>query len=142
VLLYAVRHCEKDEGDDPGLTKEGQERAEALAEVMAEVPLAAIYATEYRRTQETVAPTAEAQGLDVSIDIDPEGELAAHLLTTHPGEVVLHAGHSFTLPDLFTALELDEVEGFEGVDGYGQLWIITADAAGGRSVEMSHFGEK
>jgi len=138
--LYAVRHCEKDEedaSDDPGLTAEGTARAIVLAERLSEVPLGFIYATDLRRTQETVAPTAQDHGLPVEINIDPEAELAAYILQTHPGDTLLHAGHSYTLPALFLGLTAEGLT----VDGYGQLWILTGDAGGTLSVVTEHFGE-
>lgn len=142
IVIYAVRHAEKDtdseDPGDPGLTEEGLVRAEALVEVMAEVPLAAIYATEYRRTQETVAPTAAHHGLEVIIDYDPEEELAAHILATHADEVVLHAGHSNTLPDFMEALGVAELpDDYE----YGDLWILHLDTDGSVTMEESHYGE-
>ena len=51
LVAWVVRHAEKDEGHDPHLTEEGQQRAEALVPVMADVPLVAVYATDYNRTQ-------------------------------------------------------------------------------------------
>jgi phosphohistidine phosphatase SixA len=104
---------------------------------MAEVPLTAVYATEYTRTQETVQPTADDHGLEVRTDIDPEDELAAHLVASHAGETVLHAGHSFTLEDFMDALGATDAP---EVDGYGQLWILTVEG-GEVGVEMSQFGD-
>lgn len=139
IVVHAVRHAEKaDEGDDPGLTEAGLARAEALAVVMADVPLAAIYATDLLRTQQTVAPTAADHGLDVVVDLDPEEELAAWLLAQHDGETVLHAGHSYTLSDFMMALGVaDPPE----IHGYGQLWTLTVDVDGAVEVEESFFGE-
>lgn len=136
--LYATRHAEKeDEGEDPALTVEGQARAEALATRMAEVPLVAVYATDLIRTQQTVQPTATAKGLPVEIEADPEEALAARIVAEHPTDAVLHAGHSYTLPGLFYALNMDE--GY--VDGYGQLWIILGDSTGALVVNTEHVGE-
>lgn len=139
IVVHAVRHCEKAEDDeDPGLTEEGAARAEALAVLMADVPLAAIYATDLRRTQETVAPTAEAHGLPVVTELDPEEELAAWILAAHDGDTVLHAGHSYTLGDFMAALGVAEPP---SVDGYGQLWTLTVGTEGGVDVVESRFGE-
>lgn len=139
ITLYALRHAEKEEdGDDPGLTEEGQARAEALAVLMTDVPLTAVYATELQRTQLTVTPTAEDHGLDIQTDLDPEEELAMHIIATHGGETVIHCGHSYTLPDFFEALALDPEP---DVSGYGQLWIITLEADGSTSWEETTFGE-
>lgn len=137
VRVYAVRHAEKDEGDDPGLTEEGQARAQALADLLEGVPLAGVYATDLRRTQETVQPTADTHGLPVITRFDPYEELAEHILLTHPGESALHAGHSYTLPSFFVALGIADPP---DVDGYGQIWTIEVSDTG---VEWSeaHFGE-
>ena len=139
IVIHAVRHGEKEDGDDPGLTEEGAERAEALAVVMVDVPLVAIYATDLRRTQETVQPTADAHGLEIETEIDPEGELVEHLLATHADEEVLHAGHSYTLPDFFEILGLDPVP---EVSGYGQLWSITVAEDRTVTVVEGFFGEE
>ena len=138
VVIWAVRHAEKEsEGDDPGLTEEGAERAQALVEVMKEVPLVAVYATEKARTQETCAPTAEAHGLEVITSIDPEDELAAWVTTEHLGETVLHCGHSYTLFDFFDALGAEDAD---GLDGYGQIWVVTWDD-GTATTEMGQYGD-
>jgi phosphohistidine phosphatase SixA len=139
LVLYAVRHAEKEsEGEDPGLTEEGLARAEALAERMRDVPLTAIYATDLVRTQLTVAPTAEAHGLPVETSFDPEDALALHLLCTHGGDTVLHAGHSYTLPDLFDALGVtDDLD----VSGYGQLFVLRVAPDESVTAVEEHFGE-
>ncbi len=139
TVVYAVRHAEKEsEGDDPGLTEEGTARAEALADVLRPAPLVAVYATTLARTQLTVAPTAAEHGLPVITDIDAEEELAAHILATHPGETVLHAGHSYTLPSFLFAMGLPDPP---NVDGYGQLFRVHVDSNGGVTVHESRFGE-
>ncbi len=140
LVIHAVRHAEKEsEGSDPGLTAEGQARAEALAVVLADAPLAGVYATELRRTQDTVRPTADAHSLSIDTSVDPEEGLAIHLIGRHAGETVLHAGHSYTLPDFFEALGLSPVP---EVDGYGQLWTIYLSPDAAPRYEEGFFGEE
>lgn len=138
VTVYAVRHAEKDSGDDPGLTEEGLARAAALAERLAGVPLAGAFATDLRRTQETIEPTATAHGLPVITDVDPEVELAPLLLTAYAGESVVHAGHTYTLPSFFEGLG---VLSPPDVDGYGQLFIVTASSDGVATLVETTYGE-
>lgn len=138
LTVYAVRHAEKEsEGEDPGLTEAGTARAQALAERLHGVPIDAVYATELRRTQDTVRPTADAHHLPIVTDVDAEEELAAHLLAAHRGDTVLHAGHSYTLPELFDDLGFPELD----VDGYGQLWILTVPLTGAPTAVETTFGE-
>lgn len=141
IVIFAVRHAEKEsesEDGDPGLTEEGQADAEALAVLMAPEPLTAIYATDLKRTQETVQPTADDHGLPVETTIDPEEDLADWIQHHHDNETVLHAGHSYTLEDFFDALG---ATGYTEVDGYGQLWILTIDEDWSVSVTETTFGE-
>src|SRR3954465_6492698 len=52
---------------DPPLAPEGVEQAEAVARRLAGEPLAALFVTPLRRTQETAAPLAEATGLEPAV---------------------------------------------------------------------------
>ncbi len=108
VTFVVVRHAEKAAGADrdPELNPAGLARASELARRLAREPLVAVYATGYRRTQQTVAPSAAAFGLapklyaaDMSADA-----FAAQLRATHPWGTVLVAGHSNTTPDIVAAL--------------------------------------
>lgn len=64
--LYLVRHSEKQsDSNDPELTPCGEERSESLSAFFEDVPLEAVYSTNYRRTQGTALPTAQAKGLGV-----------------------------------------------------------------------------
>ena len=57
TTVVLVRHAEKElTGDDPGLTAQGSERADALAHVVGEMDVAAVYATQYARTRATALP--------------------------------------------------------------------------------------
>src|SRR4051794_15949380 len=52
---------------DPPLAPEGVEQAKAVARRLAGEPLAALFVTPLRRTQETAAPLAEATGLEPAV---------------------------------------------------------------------------
>ena len=50
--LYLVRHSEKQtDSNDPELTPCGEERSESLSVFFEDVPLQAVYSTNYQRTQ-------------------------------------------------------------------------------------------
>lgn len=67
--LTVLRHCEKagDGLSDP-LTPRGAADAERLAEVLAGEGIDAIFASPYRRSQETIAPFAARSGLELRTD--------------------------------------------------------------------------
>lgn len=140
LVVYATRHAEKwDTGADPGLTPEGQARAEALAVVLHDVPLAAVYATEWQRTQLTALPTALDHTLPVSIDLDPETELAPYLLAVDPPPTVLSVGHSYTVSDFLAGLGVREPP---VVIDYGVLWTVTVWPDGTTEVLETRYGDR
>src|ERR1700755_2106443 len=77
TTFILVRHAEKEgAGTDPVLTKEGEERAQALVRMFAKQQIDAIYSTNFNRTRNTVKPLADSKGLQV-ITYDKEPDLAA-----------------------------------------------------------------
>lgn len=114
VLVVVVRHAEKatDDPRDPALSAEGEARARALAAALAGSRLDAVYATQFKRTQQTAAPAAEAAGVDVTVrPIDGNNattyaaDLARDLRALPAGSVVLVVGHSNTVPGIVAALD-------------------------------------
>lgn len=118
LLVVLVRHAETepDGTRDPGLSASGRERAGALAQRLGRARVRAVYATEYRRTQETAAPTAAQAGLDVRVVPYGTGPLDAYAArladevrgllsdgSLRAGNVVLVVGHSNTTPALAEA---------------------------------------
>jgi phosphohistidine phosphatase SixA len=103
-----VRHAEKDpsgDSQDPRLGEAGRKRAAALARLLAPAGVSRLYASEYRRTQETLAPLAERTGKKVEIlpAGDPQRMIAA-LASLPAGTVCVVAGHSNTIPALVVKL--------------------------------------
>src|SRR5437868_13626491 len=64
-FIVIVRHAEKAANDpkDPDLSPAGRARAEMLARILLNAEITAIFATEFKRTQETAEPTAKMSGL-------------------------------------------------------------------------------
>lgn len=119
LLVIVVRHAEKaaDDARDPSLSSAGAARAEVLASRLAGLPLAAAYATPFRRTQLTAAPSASAAGIEVTVrefaSRNPDEDALAlreQLLRDHRGEAVLVVGHSNTVPAIVEALSGSEAE--------------------------------
>jgi broad specificity phosphatase PhoE len=108
ITFVLVRHAEKaDDGSkDPPLSTAGAARALALATGLRDAPLRAAYATAYRRTQATAAPSASAHSLPVTTYEAKlaAGEFADKLRHDHVDGTVLVVGHSNTIPDIAAAL--------------------------------------
>lgn len=109
--VFIVRHAEKAEQpkDDPAISAEGFARAEALAQVLAATNIQTILTTQYRRTQQTAAPTAQRFGVTPKVLTIQRGASDAHIAevvaevrkSTGPTLVV---GHSNTVAGIVAGL--------------------------------------
>ena len=133
AAIIVVRHAEKatDDPRDPSLSDAGQARAQRLAAWLADRDIAAIYATGFRRTQQTVQPAAVAHGVDVTIydAAQPARDFAAGLRATHANGTVLVAGHSNTVPAIAAALCACDVPTMDE-SVYGLAYEIRVSADG------------
>ena len=109
ATIFLVRHAERaDSGaggmaSDPSLSEAGRARAESLAAMLKDTKLMAIFTTEFKRTQETAAPTAAAQHVTATVvKADETAALVAKLKAAKGA--VLVVGHSNTVPEVMTAL--------------------------------------
>ncbi|WP_420460196.1 histidine phosphatase family protein [Neolewinella sp.] len=140
ATVILVRHAEKEPGDDPVLTAAGTTRAEQLRDMLEEVDLAAVYATDTRRTLATAAPTATAHGLDTQ-PYDPAAldQLAGTLRRNYTGKTVLVVGHSNTTPQLLNALLGSDARLSIGEEDYGNLLVASVPRSGRGTLLHLHY---
>lgn len=144
TTFYIVRHAEKtnDQHSNPPLSKFGRARAEQLRRLLDPIALSAIYATTTLRAQQTAAPTAEAQDLDIShyeIPLSNPASLrlwAANLVERHRGKNVLIVGHSNTVGKMAEAISGESVP---RVGRYSDLLIVSVGEAG-NEVRQTRYG--
>ncbi len=102
--FYVLRHFDKaDGGADPGLSAEGQRKAQALSTMFDDRPPAVIYVTNTRRARETAAPIAARLELEPRIydPRDTAGLVSDLMKEPNPALIV---GHSNTVPEIVAAL--------------------------------------
>src|SRR6059058_3927521 len=104
-VIFIVRHAEKTRAsdNDPDLSLQGQKRADSLAHILKDSQITSVFVTEFKRTQETAAPTAKAA--HVSSTMIPASDVGALVekLRALNGNVLV-VGHGNTIPDLLKAL--------------------------------------
>ena len=123
--LYLVRHAEKktDEGEDPGLTNAGEFRAHQLAEMLQYREIKRIWSTDYKRTRDTVIPTASRLKIEFNL-YDPRDLPAFARQLLKDGDNALVAGHSNTTPELTRLLCHCEVSDMDDLE-YDLLFVVT-----------------
>ena len=143
TVVYLVRHAEKVTGEnvgrDPALTAEGVARAKILAGLLAKKNITKIYSSDYIRTRDTAAPTAEMTGIDIGIYNPRHLQELAETIKSAKGHYLV-VGHSNTIPETVTALG--------GVGGspifekseYDRLYVVTILADGTVQTDLRRYG--
>lgn len=139
TVVVIVRHAEVESGTDadPGLSVDGRERAARLARMLSQAQpvrgIDAIFASELRRTQQTVIPLSETLALPVNV-VPSAGwsELPQRVLREHRGEYVLIAGNTNTIPVMIESLTGQRVTLRE--DEYDAMFIVFAPQVSKRKV--------
>ena len=132
-LVLLVRHAERADAGagaamagapvDPPLSAAGQVRAQRLATMLADAGITAIYATEFKRTQDTAKPVAAALGIAVQTMAARDTDaLVATLKGAKATDVVLVVGHSNTVPAVIKALGGPDISIAD--DEYSALFVL------------------
>ena len=144
VTLLVTRHCEKGSNDpkDPDLSEAGRARAAALATLLGHAGVSHLFASEWKRTQQTLAPIAQSHHLTTAVASAADLEtLATKLLALPAGAVALIAGHSNTVPALVRRLGGTITGSGDGLahdgknellpdDEFGRLMVLVLPAPG------------
>jgi broad specificity phosphatase PhoE len=148
TTILFVRHTDTDvfvEGDNPGLNANGFARAEALADFVQDIDVIAgvdaIYASEFKRTQQTADAVARRLDLEVSVanPYDVEAFMTS-VLSDHKGEIILIVTHSDAIAPL-----IEELHGSKNVpeiaaDEYDNFYIVTIPNYGKVKTLRLHYG--
>jgi phosphohistidine phosphatase SixA len=133
TTVVLLRHAERQsifDGDSP-LAEAGQRRAEALVPLLAGFHPVALYGSDLRRTQQTLAPTAARLGLaPILRSKDGSAALAAEILRDQRGRTVVVCWHHDLMKKLVRALGVKGPVPYWSLDTYDRIWIVTIPAQG------------
>lgn len=146
TTIYIVRHAEKDVSDpknqDPELSVEGRERAEALAGSLKKIKLDAAFATKYKRTSQTAFLCAKNSNIEIQIyDAHDFRGIRELVQTNHRGQKILIVGHSNTVLELAEAFGASRPLAALSDDDYDFLFELKIDSKGKAELKTQHYGK-
>jgi broad specificity phosphatase PhoE len=134
--IVLVRHAEKvdEPGRDPALTDAGRARAEALADILADMHVTHVISSQFERTKGTAQPTANRAGLTIEVigagaSQDALQAVVDAVGSRAEGETILIVGHSNTTPRLVHALGGPALEDLQEHE-YDSIYVVQQAAAG------------
>ena len=144
LTIILVRHAEKEvvppENKDPDLSLAGQARAQELARMFGGAGVTSIYATQYKRTQQTVKPLADKLGLTVTqVEAQKTPDLVKQIRAGKPGDVVFLAGHNNSVPEIIAAFGGPKLPIIPETE-YDNLFILTVRGDGAAKLLKMKFG--
>ena len=124
-VIVIVRHAEKaaNGGNDPDLSPAGRARADALARILKDAGITAIFTSEFKRTQETAAPTATSTHVAPTVVTAKDTAGLVAKLHKMKGNALV-VGHGNTIPNIIRALGIENSINIPGAD-YSELLIVT-----------------
>ena len=139
TTVIVVRHAERASSDeDSPLSAEGQRRAQTLAQMLRDAPLRAIITSQYVRTAQTAAPTAQQK--QIKPDVLPADKLDQLINRIHSlaGSTILVVHHSNTVPAIVAKLggrtpPMADTE-------FDRLLIVTMTTAGSSVTTLRYGG--
>ncbi len=144
LTVFVVRHAERatDDPRDPNLSEAGHRRAAELARVLGDAGVTTLVASEYRRTQQTLAPLAASRGIATTvIGAGSMDSLVAFVRALPPGSRAVIASHSNLVH-----LIVDRLAGVRPTPltdtEYDRLFVVTVTSHGTGSVVTLRFGER
>jgi broad specificity phosphatase PhoE len=143
TTVILVRHAEKKiepDNPDPDLLPTGEARAKEIARMFGNAGINTIFATQFKRTQQTVKPLADRIGISPTlVNANQTDELAKQITTAHRGETIFVAAHNNTVPALITALSGEPFPIIPETE-YDNLYIVTIYRFGKAKVVRLKYG--
>jgi phosphohistidine phosphatase SixA len=143
TTIILIRHAEKNiepANPDPDLSPAGHARAQELVRMFGDAGIGAIYATQYKRTQQTVKPLADKLGVSITqVDAKNTAELIKLIRSQHNGQVVFVSGHNNTVPEIIAALGGPQLPVIPETE-FDNLFIVTVYRVGAAKLLKLKYG--
>jgi broad specificity phosphatase PhoE len=125
TTVILIRHAERvsTTDKDSAISDAGLERAAALANMLHDANIRAVYVTQYKRTQQTAKPFG-IEPVIVGTTATYAADVVDRIRKEHTGETVLVISHSNTIPDVIRQLGVANPPAI-GDNVYDNVFIVT-----------------
>jgi len=148
TTIIFVRHAEQTSHSeqDPELSEAGRQRVVELTRQLAEADVVAgidaIYATPFKRSQQTAQPLADRLNLPINAYDPGDTELVLEtILDKHKGKIILIVAHSNTVPTLIANLGASKNVPAIAQQEFDNIYIISIPWFGKTKTIRLRYGE-
>ena len=155
TTVFLIRHAERAEEprQDPPLTEKGTARSEALARLLSNAGVKAIYTSQFARTKLTAEPLAKQLGITptaLNLKLNPSNprqiaeestKETVDKIMSHGGGSVLVIGHSNSIPDVIKMLGADVAPTIDEKK-FDDLFVVTVYGKGKAKVAHLKYGSE
>src|SRR4026207_25936 len=155
TTVFLLRHAERadEPRQDPPLTEKGVARSQALARLLGNAGIKAIFTSQFTRTKMTAEPLAKQLGIPataISLKTSPSNPRAiaeestretVDKIMSHAGGSVLLVGHSNSIPDVIKRLGGDVVPTIDEKK-FDDLFVVTVYSSGKAKVVQLKYGSE
>jgi len=138
-VIFLVRHADRASSDpDSLLSKAGEARAQCLGNVLKDANIKTIFTTEFKRTQQTAAPTAAEFHLESRIIPRANTPDLVKQLKESKGYPVLVVAHSETLPPIVQQLGAGTISQLGPLE-YDKLFVVAVSKSKAEPAVVLHY---
>jgi phosphohistidine phosphatase SixA len=141
--VFLVRHAERADTagggkptEDPDLSEAGRARAASLATVLKDANIAAIFTTQFKRTQQTAAALAKALGISPTVVKSGDADALSTAIAAAKGNILV-VGHSNSVPAVIERLGVTSPIEIADEE-YDNLFIVTRGSSGPTLVRLRY----
>ena len=147
MMIFALRHADRESENADTLSDAGRTRAKLLARMLAQSGIQDAYCSDAKRTQETIAPLKALLGAQLKVhevpvvgdDIDGHVDAIVTALKGLPADSTAAViGHSNTVDRIISALTNDTIAEIKPKE-FDKLFVLSIPA-GSPSVTLLRYG--
>ena len=142
MIVFVLRHADRQPDPIDDLSPSGWERAELLARMLAESGVSVAYHSEAVRARQTLQPLERELGHALSVEgiaSGDVGETVRAVKSRSPDAVIVVVGHSNTVGPIVEELGGGPVEPI-GLNEFDRLFVLFIDLAGTAILTRLRYG--